>query len=84
MGSFEPMLLCARRAARCGASGNRRNDADGSIFPTRIGVIVLMKLMKGPGDFALWRRWLALVVNNTTARNPTSQRPKSPRSNDPI
>ena len=49
-------------AARCGASGKRRNDADGPIFPTPIETIVLMALMKGPGDFALWRRWLALVV----------------------
>jgi len=45
---------------------------------------MLIPLMKGPGDFALWRRWLALVGNNTTARNPPGQRPKSPRSNDPI
>ena len=41
---------------------------------------MLIYLMKGPGDFALWRRWTALVVNNTTARNPPNQRPKSPRS----
>ena len=83
MASFEPMLLCARRAARCGASGKRRNDADGPIFPTPMATMMLIYVMKGPGDFALWRRWLALVVNNTTARNPPSQRPKSPRSNDP-
>ena len=62
MGSTEPMLLQARRAARCGASGKRRNDADGPIFPTPMGTMMLMLLLKGPGDFALWRRCLALVV----------------------
>jgi len=62
MGSTEPMLLYARRAARCGASGKRRNNADGPIFPTLIAIKMLIPLLKGPDDFALWRRCLALVV----------------------
>jgi len=82
-GFFRTHVALSRCAARCGASGKRRNDADGPIFPTRTGNSMLIALIKGPDDFALWRRWLALVVSNTTARNPPSQRPKSPRSNDP-
>ena len=56
------VALCAVRSAMWVASGKRCNDADGPIFPTPIGTKMLIALMKGPGDFALRRRWLALVV----------------------
>ena len=53
-------LMAENRFTRLGASrsamwciGKRRNDADGPIFPTPTGQMMLIALMKGPGDFAL-------------------------------
>jgi hypothetical protein len=32
--------------------------------------MILKILMKGPGDFALWRRWIALVVEEHHRAQP--------------
>jgi hypothetical protein len=75
-------LRASRSAMWCiGQAAQRRRWTD---FPHPDRNHMLIALTNGPGDFARWRRCLALVVCNTTARNPPSQRPKSPRSNDPI
>ncbi len=63
----------ARRAARCGASSKRRNAADGPICSHPSGRALL-----APGVVGLHLWW-----DGTTASKPPSQRPKSPRSNDP-
>jgi len=49
-------------AARCGASGKLINNADGLIWPT-----------EGRFFAPVGRRWVHLVVGQTTAANPPSQ-----------
>ncbi len=56
---------------RCGASGKRRNAADGPICSHPSGRAIL-----APGVVGLHLWW-----GGTTASNPPSQSPKSPRSN---
>ena len=63
----------ARRAARCGASGKRRNMGDGLIWPT------------GGRLFGLaGRRCAPLVVNQTTARSAPCRQTRKAGQMDPI
>ena len=70
---MEPNSLIwqARCAARCGASGKRRNAPDGRIWPT----IVLDARLRHDGRILApaGRRYTPLVVNQTTARSMPSQ-----------
>ncbi len=56
------LISKARHAARCGASGKRRNDGDGLIWPTKGRFFE-------PSGSVVFRLW----SNKTTARNTPGQ-----------
>ena len=72
MGRISP-LGQARRAARCGASGKRRNAADGLIRPTEGRVFAPAGRVAAP----LW-------TVQSTARTAPCQQTQKPGQTDPI